>query len=275
MRLTTSLLLLPLTLTAAQQQKPLGQNLQSWFEKAKSYLPSAPSAATSPLASTAAKAAANTVTPLTTENWKSVLSPSSTDPSQGPEEWMILFSGGNKSCYGRCAGVETAWNKSAALLAADPTAPKLAHVDCDRAAVLCTTWAAAVPTIWWVQIPVTGTEQSRPATTIRILGLNTTTVTAGDIVKIHREKTYEKKPVYEGALHPFDGWAAKMGLNVPLGYVLYGFANVPSWAFMIVISMGSRYIMSKRVGGGQAEVNRAQRSAPLGGAPPANEPVAR
>ncbi|KAL8726838.1 MAG: hypothetical protein Q9166_006454 [cf. Caloplaca sp. 2 TL-2023] len=273
MRLTTSLLaILPLT-TAAQQQKPLGENLQSWFEKAKSYIPSA---ATAPVASTAAKAAANAVTTITTDNWKSVLTPSaSADPLQGPEEWMVFFSGGNKSCYGRCAGVETAWNKSVALMSADPTAPKLGYVNCDKTPVLCTTWAAAVPTIWHIQLPVTGADQSRPATTIRIMGLNTTTATPADIVKIHAEKTYEKRPVYEGALHPFDGWVAKAGLNVPLGYVLFAFANVPNWAFMIVISMGSRYMMSKRMGGGQAEVNRAQRSAPLGGAPPANEPVAR
>ncbi|KAL8798076.1 MAG: hypothetical protein Q9200_007828, partial [Gallowayella weberi] len=229
---------------------------------------------TSPIASTAAAAASRNVVPLTTENWKSHLTPSSSNPADGPEEWMIFFSGGNKSCYGRCAGVETAWNESAALLTADPTAPRLAYVNCDKTPVLCTTWAAAVPTIWWVQLPIVGEGQSKPATTIRILGLNTTTATAGDILKIHREKTYEKRPVYEGALHPFDGWVAKSGLSVPLGYVLYAFANIPSWAFMIVISMGSRYIMSKRVSGGQADVNRAQRTAPLGGAPPANEPAA-
>ncbi|KAL8657730.1 MAG: hypothetical protein Q9226_001629 [Calogaya cf. arnoldii] len=269
MRLTTSYLLtiLPL-LTAAQQQKPLSENIQSWIEKAKSYIPSA---ATAPIASTAAKAAANNVVTLTTSNWQSVLSPSSSDPSQGPEDWMVLFSGGNKSCYGRCVGVEKAWNESAALLAADPTAPHLGYIHCDQSPVLCTTWAASVPTIWWIQLPVAGSDQSTPATTIRKLGLNTTTVTAADIVKIHAKKTYEKRPVYEGALHPFDGWAAKAGLNIPLGYVLYAAANIPSWAFMIVISMGSRYVMSKRQGGGPA----AQRSAPRGGAPPANEPAAR
>ncbi|KAI4228897.1 MAG: hypothetical protein L6R36_001315 [Xanthoria steineri] len=272
MRLTTSslLVILPLLTAAQQQQKPLSENLQEWFEKAKSYIPST---ATAPVASTAAKAAANNVETLTTSNWQSVLSPSSdSDPSQGPEEWMVLFSGGNKSCYGRCAGVEKAWNESAALLAADPTAPNLAYVHCDQSPILCTTWAASVPTIWHIQLPVTGADQSTPATTIRKLGLNTTTVTAADIVKIHAEKTYEKRPVYEGALHPFDGWAAKAGLNVPLGYVLYAAANIPSWAFMIVISMGSRYVMSKRTGGGPPG---AGRSAPLGGAPPANEPAAR
>ncbi|KAL8920148.1 MAG: hypothetical protein Q9172_004630 [Xanthocarpia lactea] len=254
MRLLTSLpsllFSLPL-LTAAQQQKPLSENLQSWFDKAKSYIPSA---ATAPIASTAAKAAANNVVTLTTDNWKSVISPSSlSDPSEGPEEWMVLFSGGNRSCYGRCARVEKAWDESAALLAANPTAPNLAYVHCDKSPVLCTTWPASVPSIWHIQLPATGADQSQPATTIHKIPLNSSTVTAADIVNIHTEKTYEKRPVYEGALHPFDGWFAKAGLIVPLG-------------------MGSRYFMGKRTGGGQAG---PQRSPPLGGAPPANEPVAR
>ncbi|KAL8686197.1 MAG: hypothetical protein Q9218_007279 [Villophora microphyllina] len=239
MRLTTSFLLsLPITLATADQQpqKPL----QSWLDKAKSYLPNA---ATSPIASTASKAAATTVTTLTRENWQSVLTPSTTDPFTGPETWLVFFTGGNKTCYGRCTSVETAWNESVALLAADPSAPKLASANCDQSPVLCAIWAANVPTIWHIALPITGADQSKPATTIRIVGLNTTTTTARDIVKIHTEKTYEKRPVYESAMHPFDGWVAKYGLSTPLGYTLYAFANVPSWAFMIVISMGSRFIM--------------------------------
>ncbi|KAL8720466.1 MAG: hypothetical protein Q9181_007907 [Wetmoreana brouardii] len=239
MRLSAFLLaLLPITVATAQQQQQ--KPPQSWLDKVKSYIPKAASA---PVASAAAKAAANSVVTLTNDNWRSVLTPSTTDPSEGPESWMVFFSGGNKTCYGRCTGVEKAWNESAALLATDPSAPKLAYVNCDKSPVLCTTWAAAAPTIWHIQLPVVAPDQSKPATTIRILGLNTTTTTARDIVKIHSEKTYEKRPVYEGALHPFDGWVAKSGLSVPLGYVLFAFANVPSWAFMIVISMGSRYVM--------------------------------
>ncbi|KAI4117702.1 MAG: hypothetical protein LQ345_002126 [Seirophora villosa] len=268
MRLSASLLaLLPLTI-AAQQQKPLGENLQSWLEKAKSYLPNA---ATAPIASTAAKAAATNVVPLTKDNWRSVLTPSTSDPFQGPESWMVFVTGGNKTCYGKCAAVEKAWNESAALMAADPSSPKLASFDCDKQPVLCTMWVAAAPTIWHIELPIAQPDQSKPATTVHIVGLNTTTTTASDIVKIHAEKTYAKRPVYEGALHPFDGWVAQYGLLMPLGYVLYVFANVPSWAFMIVISMGSRYMISKRVGGSQA--GSARGSAPVGGAPPANEPA--
>ncbi|KAL8833625.1 MAG: hypothetical protein Q9170_004173 [Blastenia crenularia] len=269
MRLTAVLPLLPLTI-AAQQQKPLGENIQSWLDKAKSYIPNAASA---PIASTAAKAASSNVVHLTNNNWKETLTPSTSDPFEGPESWMVFFSGGNKTCYGRCTGVEQAWNESVALLAVDPSAPKLAYVNCDKEPIFCATWAAGPPTIWHIELPVTQADQSTPATTIRIVGLNTTTATAADIVEIHTKKTYEQRPVYEGALHPFDGWVAQYGLLTPLGYTLYGFANIPSWAFMIVVSMGSRYIMNRRVGGAQGEVNQAQRSAPLGGAPPANEPA--
>ena len=237
MRLTTSLLaLLPLTIAAQEQQNPL----QSWLDKAKSYLPNA---ATAPVASAAGKAAASNVATITTDNWKSTLTPSTTDPADGPEPWMVFFTGGNKSCYGRCLGVEKAWNESTALLAADPSAPKLGFVHCDKSPVLCTMWATNVPSIWHVELPVVAADQSKPATTIRILVLNTTTTTAMDIVKIHTEKTYEKKAVYESPIHPFDGWFAQYGLIVPMGYILYGFANIPSWAFMIVISLMSRTIM--------------------------------
>ena len=240
MRLQASLLLaLPLAVVA-QQQKPLGANLQSWFEKAKSYIPSAASA---PVASSAAKIAASNVVPLTKENWKQVITSSATDPFDGPETWMVFFTGGNKTCYGHCTGVEQAWNESAAILARDPSAPKLASANCDKSPVLCAMWSAGPPTIWHIQLPISQPDQSTAATTVHIVGLNTTTTTAKDIVQIHTAKTYEKTPAYEGALHPFNGWVAKFGLIQPFAYVMYGFANVPSWAFMIVISMVSRSIM--------------------------------
>ena len=133
--------------------------------------------------------------------------------------------------------------ESAVVLAADPAAPHLAYVNCDAEAILCAAWAAGVPTIWHIQLPVTQPDQSRPATTIHIVPLNTTSTTAAEIVKIHTSKTYEEVPVYEGAFHPFDGYLAKFGLSQPFAYVLTAFSMVPSWAFMIVISLASRGIM--------------------------------
>ena len=49
--------------------------------------------------------------------------------------------------------------------------------------------------------------------------------------------------MYEGAFHPFDGSLAKFGLNQPMAYLLTAFALVPSWAFMIIISLASRSLM--------------------------------
>ncbi|MCJ1230355.1 hypothetical protein MMC12_007028 [Toensbergia leucococca] len=269
MRFSTSLLLALPAVATAQFQIPLVENLQPLFDKAKSFIP--PSLL-SPVAQPSNKIAAKNVTPLTRDNWQSVLSPSTSAQSQGPENWMVFVSGGNKTCYGRCDGVEQAWNESAALFAATPTAPHLGYINCDTNAILCSTWAAGPPAIWYIELPIVHADQSAPATTIHIVTLNTTTATTQEIFQIHTKKTYEEVPVYEGAMHPFDGWFAKAGLNVPLGYVLFGFSIIPSWAFMIIISMFSRTIMSRRVGNPNVQAAAStQQGRPLGGAPAANQ----
>ena len=255
MRLVTALLVALPVIVAAQQQKPLGENLQSWFDKAKSYIPSGTK---SPAAAGAAKLAAQNVTPLTKSNWQSVLAPKASSLKDGPEEWMVLVTGGNKSCYGQCAGVDKAWNETAAVFVADPTAPHLASINCDQEPILCATWATGPASVWHLQRPVAQADQSTPATTIHIIKLNTTTTTAGDIIAIHTGKTYEKEPVYEGTFHPFDGLLAQYYLNVPLGQVLFYFSLIPSWAFMIVISMVSRNIMSVYLTQCQAATNSHQ-----------------
>ena len=243
MRASALLLVLP-AIVGAQQQKPLLENVQeqaqAWLDIAKSYLPEAVKA---PVNAGAAKVASKNVTPLTKDNWDTVLSPSISKASKGPETWMVMVSGGNKTCVGGCETVEKAWNESAALFAVDPTAPNLAHINCDIEAILCSTWLANAPSIWHIQLPVTQADQSRSATTIHIVPLNATTTTSQEIVQMHAEKTYQKTPVYEGAFHPFDGWVTKAMLNKPIGYILYAFSIIPSWAFMILISMGSRTIM--------------------------------
>ena len=244
MHFSTSLLVLTLpSLIAAQAQKPLGEkigdNIQEWFKKAKSFVHTS---VTSPIDTQNAKVASVHVTSLTKDNWKTELSSSSSSTSSvTPETWMVLVSGGNKTCYGQCAGIEQAWNASAAALAADPTAPKLGYINCDTNAILCSIWAAGPPAIWHIVIPAA--DQSPSPTTIHIVSLNTTATTAQDIIEIHYAKSYQKTPIYEGLLHPFDGSLAKFGLNVPLGYVLFGFAMIPSWAFMILVSFVSRTIM--------------------------------
>lgn len=234
MRLPTALLLVLPAIAAAQEQKPLVENLQSWFEKAKTYLPAG---AKDPVGAGAAKVAGKNITPLTKDNWQSVLSPSGS--SNSPEAWMILVSGGNKTCFGQCGMVEKAFNETATVFVADATAPNLGYLNCDNEPILCATWAAGAPSLWHIQLP----DQSTPSTTIRIIRLNTTTTTTGEITAIHTGKTYEKESVYEGTFHPFDGQLAKLHLNQPVGYALYYFSLIPSWLFMIVISMVSRSFM--------------------------------
>lgn len=118
----------------------------------------------------------------------------------------------------------------------------MAYLNCEDQRILCITIAAGAPSIWHILLPKTQPDQSRPATTIRILGLSPNS-TSSDIVGIYASKSWKQATIYESVFHPFDGQFAKLGINVPVGYVLYAFNVIPSWAFMLVISMASRTIM--------------------------------
>lgn len=246
MHLTPSLaLLLPALAAAQDQQKPLGSQLKGWFDRAKSYVPSTnsvPEAAKDPVGASAAKVASKTVTPLTISNYESWLTPDPSSP-KSPQEYMVFVSGGNKTCGGHCLKLEKEWNETASLLGADPTAPNLGYIDCDTQGVLCATWQAQPPTIWHIQRPVAQADQSTPASTVYINYVNVTSTSVGDIVALHSGKKYEEGILYEGYFQPFDGILARYGVNKPVGYVLYGVGLVPSWAFMLIISMVSRTIM--------------------------------
>ncbi|KAI9820688.1 MAG: hypothetical protein M1827_005057 [Pycnora praestabilis] len=270
MRCSPAVLLALSTIASAQQQRPLFETVQDtvqgWLGTAQSYIPSSFEDITAPFQAGAAKAAEHNVVPLTMQNWRETLTPSNSKSSEGPEEWMVFITGGNKTCFGFCEQVETAWNKSAALLSATPSPPNLAYLNCDDQRILCNVWSAGPPSIWHILLPKTQSDQSRPVTTIRIIPLSTNATTTEDIVKIHSDKTWIETPVYEGYFHPFDGQLAQLGLNVPLGYALFAFGLVPSWAFMLIISMGSRTLMGKRVG---TPGQQAPRTAHPGGAPAA------
>ncbi|KAH8697713.1 hypothetical protein BGW36DRAFT_379273 [Talaromyces proteolyticus] len=243
MRFLSLIVVLP-ALAAAQQQIPLGDQVKGWFDKVKSFVPSTP--VSDPIENVAQKAAGKVaekiVTPLTTSNWQSVL-----EPSAQPQEWLVFLTGGNKTCLGRCGQAEKAFNESTALFAADPTAPNLAYLDCEKEPILCSIWAGAPPTVWHYQLPQVHPGEKRPPVPLHIVYLNHTTVTPETIYKIHSEKTYQAEPAYEGVLHPFDGTLAVYGLNVPVGYIMYGFSVVPSWLMMIGISFLSRTIMGRRM----------------------------
>lgn len=85
-----------------------------------------------------------------------------------------------------------------------------------------------------------------------MIELNTTTVTASDIVTLARSapnSRIQEIPTYDGALHPVDGWLAKLGLQYYFGYAIWLMGSTPSWAIMIFISFMSRQFMGRRAGG--------------------------
>lgn len=100
----TTILALPLLATAAEspfeQYKAQFQNFLSSFGASA---PSAekPAAAAAPdAAAPASTTAAKKISVLTTENWKDVLYEPVKAEATTPEEWWVLITGGNKTCFG-------------------------------------------------------------------------------------------------------------------------------------------------------------------------------
>ncbi|KAH9825777.1 hypothetical protein Tdes44962_MAKER03988 [Teratosphaeria destructans] len=250
---TSTLLALP-ALVAAQQQIPLLDQVKGWFAKAADSLsaaiPSAPSAASvpNPVASGAAKVASLKVQPLTIDNYDSILQPGAATASPGTEPWMVFVTGGNKTCYGACERAETQWNESVALLSASPKRPNLALLDCEVEGPLCHAWFASPPSVLYIELPQPQPDQSTPATTVRYIPLNRTAVTAPEIAALHVQEEYKDTKPYEGFFHPFDGVLAQNKLALPVGWGIFYFSKVPSWAFMVGISFLSRTFMSRRMG---------------------------
>lgn len=260
MHLTHALALalaLPALTSAQDIQKPLIEQATSWLQTLLGSLPTTiptavPTALRSPVPAAAAALAAKKVTPLTMANYERELTP---DPATAApaQEWMVFVTGGNKTCGGHCLRLERAFNETATLLAADPTAPSLAILDCDAQGALCSTWMAKPPTIWHIRrvraadadTSSSSSSSTSTTTTIHVNYFNVTHSTAGDMVALHSSKKYEDGIRYEGGgwFDPFDGPLARWGVNKGVGYALYGVGLVPSWAFMIVVSMVSRTIM--------------------------------
>jgi hypothetical protein len=250
MRASTIVLALP-ALAAAQQQIPIVDQVKGWFAKATESLGAAVSSASesisvsvpNPVASGAAAVSALKVENVGLENYNEVLRPNSPTASTGIDNWMMLVTGGNKTCMGTCTKAETAFNESVALLAATPNPPHLAMLNCETDPVLCHAWVVNPPSIVYMQLPQPLADQSTPASTVYFIGLNRTSVTASRIADLHLQQKYLQAKPYEGIFHPFDGELAKYGLNIPFGYVMWGFSFIPSWAMMIGVSFLSRSFM--------------------------------
>jgi len=239
----------------AHDQIPLKEKAAGWFDKAKSYIPSVTPSIPNPIDAGAAAVAEKKVTKINIRNYQRLLQPK----LEGEEEWLIYLTGGNKSCFGRCGKTDAAWNLSIPLLSALPQpagSPELhlGKVDCEKEAVLCSSWAASCPSVFHFTFPqLSSPDQSpKPASPLRAKDLNTTTTTADDIVRLssHAPGSYiAEVPEYTGILHPVDGPLAKFGVQEYLGWVIWAMGSTPSWAIMIVISFASRQIMGRRMSG--------------------------
>lgn len=100
----SAVLLLPLLVSA--DQVPLRDIAAGWFEKAKSYIPSPH--VPDPIDAGAAKVADKVVERINVRNWERKLAPK----PDTEEEWLVYFTGGNKTCWGRCGHVDSKWNVS-------------------------------------------------------------------------------------------------------------------------------------------------------------------
>lgn len=102
MRFTSFITLLP-ALALAQEQVPLADRIQGWFNKAKNLVPTA--VPVDPIQKMAEKVSEKRVTPVTMQNWQSILT-----PAEDAQDWYIFVTGGNKTCFGRCDVAEKAFN---------------------------------------------------------------------------------------------------------------------------------------------------------------------
>ncbi|EEH07217.1 conserved hypothetical protein [Histoplasma capsulatum G186AR] len=267
MRLSSTILLLP-ALAAAQDQVPLKAQVQGWFDKVKSLLPtatpvvssaadSAVTAATGAGAGSkgaAAKIVNKEVTFLTLGNWESLLAPKDDGPAR---EWLIYVTGGNRMCAGQCKQADKAWEDTIPLFSADQTSPSLAKLNCEKQGLLCSILSAGAPAVLHWQVPAREPGQPKPNTDVHFVRVNATTVDTETMYKVHSEKTWEGRPAYDSTFHPIDGTLAKYGLSVPLAHVLYYVGMVPSWLIMVGISFLSRTFMSRRFAGPRPQVTPA------------------
>lgn len=86
---------------ASAQENPLEQyqaQFQNFLGKFGSYIPNP--GRHDPVAALEAKTGAMKMHTLTLENWKDTLYEPVSEGATKPEEWWILTTGGNKTCYG-------------------------------------------------------------------------------------------------------------------------------------------------------------------------------
>ncbi|OLN86665.1 hypothetical protein CCHL11_03773 [Colletotrichum chlorophyti] len=242
----TTVLALPLLATAAESQfeqyKAQFQNFLSSFGASAPTVSQESAAVPEP----AAPAATTTkeISTLTSENWKDVLYAPVKPDAAKPEEWWVLITGGNKTCFGHCDKIETAFNESAAKFAKLPESPHLGYLNCDDQPVLCNGWSAGTASIWSINMLPAGSQID-----IYRKRLNITTTTSDDIVDLWKKQSKAEWTLTENIFHPFNSWVAQNNLTIPVGYFFWAFNLIPNWLFMILVSFGSRTLMNRRMSG--------------------------
>ncbi|KAK3315370.1 hypothetical protein B0H66DRAFT_343106 [Apodospora peruviana] len=267
MRFSTSALL-ALPLLAAAAESPFEQYKAKFQNFLGSFGATAPSAdKVPPVDAAKAKVGSKKIETLTLQNWKETLyRPVHPDATQ-PEEWWVLVTGGNKTCFGHCLKVETAFNETAAKFAVLPKSPHVASLNCDDQPVLCNAWSASTGALWIFDV------LPEPAPTdIYWRRLNLTTTTSKDIVDLYTKgDKKEDFKLVEGYFHPINGQLAQYGLAVPLGYFFWALNAIPSWGMMLIVSFLSRSMMNRRMDNTRGAPGAAPGAAPAAaprGAPP-------
>ncbi|KAI1126882.1 hypothetical protein F5Y10DRAFT_204106 [Nemania abortiva] len=259
----SALLAMPLLAVAdtpdyqAQFQEYLGQ-AQGYFEKIASNLPSPNKY--DHAAAAEASASPNNVHTIALHNWKDTLYGPVTAGSITPEQWWVLMTGGNKTCFGHCGKVEAAFNETARKFATEPDTPHMALLNCDNQPVLCNAWSAPVGSLWIFEM----LPEPSPIS-IFTKRLNLTTITSDELLQLQKDGYKAVAHEHDGLFHPFNGPLAQNGLSIPAGWVLWAFGLLPSWAFMILVSLFSRRMMSSRMEG---QMHGGPRPAPTGQAAP-------
>ncbi|KAH7320089.1 hypothetical protein B0I35DRAFT_228285 [Stachybotrys elegans] len=242
MRFSTSALAaaLPALVAAQEPFQEYKAQFQSFFDKMSSYIPNP--AAHDPVAAAEAKLGAMKLHTLTLDNWKDTLYEPVPADATTPVEWWVLVSGRNNTCRGWCDKVETAYNQTAANFALQPGSPHMGYLNCDDQPILCNLWASGASYLWVF-------EMLPPPAPIDVYRkrLNLSTTTTEDIMGLRNAlqdpETAKQFNKMEGFFHPFDGTAAQYGIAVPIAYFVWVCNLVPSWLFMLVISMASRSLM--------------------------------
>ncbi|KAJ4255557.1 hypothetical protein NW762_009554 [Fusarium torreyae] len=245
MRFSSSTILAALPALAAAQDSPVDQykaQFQNIIGQFSSYIPNP--GHHDPVAAAEAKAGSMRLNVLTLENWKQTLYEPVSAGATTPEEWWLLVSGGNKTCYGRCGNVEQAFNETAAKFALLENTPHMAYLNCDNQPILCNSWSAGPATLFVFDM----LPEPAPID-VYTKRLNLTTTTSETLVNLQASGSKEEFNHLESFFHPFNGKLAELGLSVPFGYLMWAMGLVPNWLFMLLVSFGSRAMMSRRMGG--------------------------